>query len=805
MADVQVVTATMMQLWSEIIYYLQESGVDVTNLPIPATLDEMIKYAESIGLQVTEVYTVGRYQSGWAVVQAANASETTALANRTITDLSLSAGGEITSYTQGNKTFGLVARKIVVGALFAAMAIDVAVGSVQPYIQRLIDGLTPFTLDGENLPVIIDANGTSYLDHRAIEKFRSDLIELGFFEEQGAEVGIPYTYGYYGQQQGSYYTTALQNHLPYVTLTNNAIRFYQYVKGEDNLTGDLKYIKYASSFNDEGVAVNEFMIKFTINNDPFTVRAAYVIDPVSTTDRFYFQTFNSAGSFTGWNYYMGDTISFTVTVDGVTHSHILRRVIDGLTYDANTTNPDLPAYYEYTPDELGDLTGLINNNGDLNDVVVNMAIKQLYGIGNIEGVTIHNSTVGDQLESLTDIFPEWAQGLTIPTPTEDDYTATTEYLPVSLIQTDPFASDIIATENDRDGSTSNDVQNEILEKLLELYQELLRDPDNPNEVITPTIEVGDTGDTPPEAPTLVSGASNGLWTIYNPTLSEVQQFGGWLWSESIIDQIIRQFNNPIQAVIGFMTIYATPITGSRKIIKAGYLSSPVSALEVTNQYIEIDCGEVDVGEYYHTAVDYTKTKIDLFLPFIGIVPLSAGVVMGSTVSILYRIDVLTGTCLAQVKVSKQNSDAVLYTYAGNCAVQLPLTASTYTGMVGALLGLTSAVSSAMIGDMAGAIDSSIQGLTSGITNLSGTAKSGVLSSNAGALGIRIPYMIITHPTAYDALIYNQTYGYPSNIYERLSSLSGFVRVKDVHLKEIPCTDQELDMIYAKLREGIIIS
>ena len=345
-----------------------------------------------------------------------------------------------------------------------------------------------------------------------------------------------------------------------------------------------------------------------------------------------------------------------------------------------------------------------------------------------------------------------------------------------------------------------------MDGIQELIEELLRDPDNPTEVVYPTIPVGDNGDTPPENPTLLSGSANGLWKIYNPQLGDIQAFGAWLWSSSIIDQITRMFNSPIDAVIALHQIYCTPIRGGSANIMCGFLDSGVSSTyTVTNQYAEIDCGTVHIDEFYGTAIDYVKTKIAIYLPFIGIMPLSAGVVMGSDISVLYRIDVLTGTCLAQIKVTKQNSDAVMYAFEGNCACQIPLTASTYTGTVSALVNGVQAGLSLFMGDVVSAAGEVGSMLASSQTGLSGTKQSGSLGANAGALGIRIPYVIITHPTVYDAFQYNTQYGFPSNKTVTLGSCSGFTEVKDIHLHGIPCTDDELMEIERLLKEGVIIN
>ena len=84
-------------------------------------------------------------------------------------------------------------------------------------------------------------------------------------------------------------------------------------------------------------------------------------------------------------------------------------------------------------------------------------------------------------------------------------------------------------------------------------------------------------------------------------------------------------------------------------------------------------------------------------------------------------------------------------------------------------------------------------------------RSGGLGSNAGAMGSRVPYLIITHPVTYNAVGYNRQYGYPLNETVVLGSLSGYTRVKDIHLSGIPCTDDELEQIEALLKDGVIIN
>ena len=814
------VLGTTFKTWSELVNYLALVGVDITAVSNISDVNELIAFLKTIN--IVPITTVGEYISGFATVSNVDPANTTAVATRVVTDL-VTTGGVASSVSVGKKTFTTLARRVVAGALVAALSVDAVLGSLAQYIDNLVEGLTPFTTDGDSVPVIVDENGKIYLDKRTIDAMRSTLVDIGAFNsggvEPGYDVGQTVTNVHADSSKlNSVFTQMRYNSHNYID-NNNDFYAARYGQGWHDVIDDAfnYFINnayrlgtladnqcYMVRLNGAGSMGNRADFEFMIIDTKPNVSSLIDLNTDASTNLRYAGELNSE-----------DSISYLRFRSNIFEWPVGRQYLryygdmtyGSATYTVNQSNTGL-----FTKSSAGTIVGGTSSYGiapvSFSGTVASSSYSVIIGDVDveaaIEGVTPNVPAVGNLSLGLNEIFPTWANSsLPIPVPTAEDLGNTVDYYPVTVENVEPFESDIESSAEDKEGETSDDSQQELINDLMGIIQQLIRNQTD-GESDTPTVPVGDSGDTPPEAPPLVSGASNGLWTIYNPTLSEVQQFGAWLWSENLIDQIVRQFNNPIQAVIGFMTLYATPITGSRKVIKAGYLSSPVSALEVTNQYIEIDCGSVEVEEFYKTAIDYTRTKIDIYLPFIGIVPLDSSVVMGSTVQVIYRIDVLTGTCLAQIKVIKENSDAVMYTYNGNCAVQLPLTASTYTGVVGTLIGLGSTILSAGAGDVGGTIGGIGKAVMSGISNLSGVAKSGTLSSNAGALGIRIPYMIITHPTAYDAFNYQKFYGYPSNLAIRLGEVTGFCRVKDVHLENINCTDVELDMIYKALKEGVII-
>lgn len=253
-------------------------------------------------------------------------------------------------------------------------------------------------------------------------------------------------------------------------------------------------------------------------------------------------------------------------------------------------------------------------------------------------------------------------------------------------------------------------------------------------------------------------------------------------------------------------IYATPSRGADHNIVCGYLDSGVNSRTVSNQYINIACGAIKVNKYFGNILDYAPyTKIQLFLPFIGVVNLDTNEVMGSTLNVTYRVDVLTGACLAQVSVSRSDYGAVMYTFSGNCAVQLPITGGNYSSIIANTIGIGASIG-ATIASGGALAPVAVAGAAAGVSNSHlNVAHSGSIGANAGAMGGKIPYLIITRPKPYNANNYNNFYGYPSNKTIKLSSCTGYTRIKDIHLENISrATDDELNEIESLLKEGVII-
>lgn len=324
----------------------------------------------------------------------------------------------------------------------------------------------------------------------------------------------------------------------------------------------------------------------------------------------------------------------------------------------------------------------------------------------------------------------------------------------------------------------------------------------PNTPTQPTDEKG-TGNTP--TVTTPTGAADALYSIYNPTLAEVKSLGAWLWSSNFIDQILKMFSSPMEAIISLHKIYGPPHTNGTQNIKVGYLDSGVSSKVVDEQYITVDCGTVNVRESFGSVFDYNPfSEISLYLPFIGIVSLDIADVMRGAVKVIYHIDVITGAVLAEVHITRDSAGGVIYQYTGSCAEHFPLSAGSYVGVVAGMAGIAAGVAGSVAsgGALAPALLGAGAGLGAAHTNI---AKSGNFTANAGAMGIKKPYFIISRPQSAMAANFEHMSGLGANTYCTLASLTGFVRVKFIHLGNISgATKEDLDYIESMLKKGVII-
>lgn len=437
------------------------------------------------------------------------------------------------------------------------------------------------------------------------------------------------------------------------------------------------------------------------------------------------------------------------------------------------------------------------------------------GTSSISGAKIpdtsNTGSVAEMLELLKATYPElWENRVEQEVAQPDGTTKTITYVPISM-PTGGAGLNPDSTGNTQNGTeitegTATDTQlNTIIQYITKLDSLNKGMQDTETNVTTPPLNPPATGNggTPVVPP--VTGKASALYSIYNPTLDQVNSLGAWLWSSNFIDQLLKLFSSPMDAIIGLHKIYATPATGGAQNIKVGYLDSGVSSKIVTEQYTTVDCGTVNCYEYFGNVLDYNPyTNLRLYLPFIGIIDLSNSDVMRSSINVVYHVDVLSGACLAEVKITRDGGGGTLYQYAGNAATTLPISSGSYMGVVSSV---SSVATRALAGFASGGALGAIASGATGILNAQGTnvAHSGGFSGNAGAMGCKKPYLIIERPQTETADNTAKLLGYGSNLFTKLRTCKGLTRVKGVHVDAVPATKEEKKLIEEKLIDGIIIS
>lgn len=306
----------------------------------------------------------------------------------------------------------------------------------------------------------------------------------------------------------------------------------------------------------------------------------------------------------------------------------------------------------------------------------------------------------------------------------------------------------------------------------------------------------------------ISAITTGLITIYNPSLSAIQSLGNYLWSNNFdIDLFKKLFADPMDAIIGCGIIPVNPTLAGTKNVKIGDIDTGVAMSYLSSQFVKKSMGSVQIKKEVGCFLDYTQTRVHLYLPYIGIRELSTDDVMGKTISVDYNIDCLTGGCAAIVSVD----GCVFYQFNGSCIANVPLTAINYSGAIqnavtGALsLGITG------VGMATGAAPLTVSGIAGLASTASNTVfnqkpsvqKSGSMGGAAGLMSVQQPYVIITRPRKAVPTGLNKFAGQTIYMTMNLGTLEGFTMVDQIRLDNIPAMEDEKKELLALLKAGVI--
>lgn len=306
----------------------------------------------------------------------------------------------------------------------------------------------------------------------------------------------------------------------------------------------------------------------------------------------------------------------------------------------------------------------------------------------------------------------------------------------------------------------------------------------------------------PSLPTL-SAVSAGFIKLFVPTASQMASLASYMWSGAFdLDTFKKIFADPMDCILGLSIVPVAVSLGGASVVKVGNISTDVSMNTATSQYVAVDCGTLNVQEYWGAYLDYEPfTKAEIYLPYVGTHPISIDDIMGKSVHVVYHVDILSGACCAYV----QCGGTVLYSFIGQCSASIPITGNDWTNVVNGVLSIAGSVGSMVASGGATAPSASLSVANTAINSLKPSIeKSGSLSGVGGILGVQTPYLILTRPKQALPAKQNTFMGYPSFITRKLSSVSGYTEVETVHLENMSCTDSEISEITSLLKSGVIL-
>ena len=311
------------------------------------------------------------------------------------------------------------------------------------------------------------------------------------------------------------------------------------------------------------------------------------------------------------------------------------------------------------------------------------------------------------------------------------------------------------------------------------------------------------------------GAFNtGFINMYKPTASDLRDLAQYLWSGSFDPENFKKLiANPMDAILGLHIVPATEShpTSSSATLYVGNIDTELSMQRLTEQYYELDCGTINIEPKWGAYLDYAPySKLTLYLPYIGFVPISPDDCMGGSISVKYHVDVLSGACCVYVYcTSNRGKDShVLYSYTGACACDCPVTEGQYTNAVLGILNIAGSVAGVITGALAG----NAGGITGGIESAANAAlsmvkpdisRSGSFGGSAGLMGIQYPYLVLTVPRMCTPGDQQKQEGYPSFVTKTMGQLVGYNQVRVKRLEGMSCTANETEEILTLLEGGAI--
>lgn len=295
----------------------------------------------------------------------------------------------------------------------------------------------------------------------------------------------------------------------------------------------------------------------------------------------------------------------------------------------------------------------------------------------------------------------------------------------------------------------------------------------------------------------------------------VKNLADFLWNadetkfQEIVKGLALMGENPMNGIIDlrlfpFNVALKNSATQAEPIV-IGRTNTGVNGIKLTeNVNSLIDLGECTFFTKFKNFLDYEPyTTAQLYIPYIGVVPVSTAEFMGHRISVKMIVDYTTGAGTAIVF-----KDDIPFIYRnGVVGVSIPMTgndstsyANTVIGnVVSGVVGGVTSIASGNIGSMV----SSAEKLYSGFATGTNYQEASASSPSVATWQPQRCYFIIDHPILNVPDNYGRTIGFACEKTGKLSDFKGFTVVSNPEIN-FRCTDSERQYIVNMLQGGVFV-
>lgn len=347
----------------------------------------------------------------------------------------------------------------------------------------------------------------------------------------------------------------------------------------------------------------------------------------------------------------------------------------------------------------------------------------------------------------------------------------------------------------------------------------------------------------PQAPGQALSIDNLVSRSYVVAEAELQAFAAFLWTNDLQATMYANQVSPIENLLSLKRLpFAVETQQTAVDIFLGNVNSHVSGLPTNSGHTQQINQNLKRFKVIHDSyLDY-ETNITIYLPYCGMQSIPTSLcyeqykdsdglphIQGREFQVTYYYDIIYGTCAAELAVfyeddHGQKQKEIFAVYNGNCGIDIPVTqsnrASTELGMVKSGGNAAVGILQSFVSGVAGVLSGNPGAAVGSISSMVGTSLREVnnqqtqerhFTTSGGFSSQVASYLSASVVVLYDSPIYTEPTGfahengYPTNLFLKMSTLSGYTELDgSIEIEGIACLDEERELLKQALMDGFYL-